>query len=133
MESQTMRPSNAKRLPKKLALLAAMTGTLVLTGCAGDPPTTQLAVTNQAITAAESAGAVEFAPLEIQNARTKLTDAQKAEQDKKYEDARRLAEQAEWDARVAERRARASKAHHALEDAHKGVQQLREEGLRHIK
>ena len=133
MQITTMRPSAAYVLPKKFLTLAALGSVLALTGCAGDPPKTQLAVTNQAITAAESAGAVEFAPIEMQNARNKLTEAQKAENDKKYEDAKRLAEQAEWDARVAERRAHAAKAQRALEDAQKGVQQLRQEGLRHIR
>ena len=133
MQITTLRSAIAQATPKKIAMLAALGGTLVLAGCAGDPPKTQLAVTNQAITSAESAGAVEFAPVEIQNARTKQAEAQKLENDKKYEDAKRLAEQAEWDARVAERRALAAKAQRALDDAEKGVQQLRQEGMRHIK
>ena len=47
-----------------------------------------------------------------------------------YEDARTLAEQAEWDARVAERKAQAAKAQKAVEDAQQGIQELREEGMR---
>jgi adenosylmethionine-8-amino-7-oxononanoate aminotransferase len=41
-----------------------------------------------------------------------------------------LAEQAEWDARVAERKAQAAKAQKAVQDARQGVQDVREEGLR---
>ena len=50
--------------------------------------------------------------------------------DKKYDEARLLAEQAEWDARVAERKAQAMKAQKAVQDARQGVQELREEGMR---
>jgi hypothetical protein len=50
--------------------------------------------------------------------------------DKKYDEAKRLAEQAEWDARVAERKAQAAKAERAVKDAHQGVDELREEGMR---
>jgi HEPN domain-containing protein len=50
--------------------------------------------------------------------------------DKNYEKAKVLAEQAEWDARLAERKAQAGKAAKAVQDAKQGVQDLREEGMR---
>jgi hypothetical protein len=53
-------------------------------------------------------------------------------QDQKYDEARRLAEQAEWDARVAERKAQAAKAEKAVQDARQGVNELREEGMRQV-
>jgi hypothetical protein len=46
------------------------------------------------------------------------------------EEARRLAEQAEWDARVAERKAQAAKADQAVKDSQKAVDELRKEGMR---
>jgi hypothetical protein len=52
--------------------------------------------------------------------------------DKKYDEAKRLAEQAEWDARVAERKAQAAKAEQALKDSQKGVQELRQEGMNKV-
>ena len=52
--------------------------------------------------------------------------------DKKYDEARRLSEQAEWDARVAERKAQAAKAEKAVQDAQNAVQQLRQEGMRSV-
>jgi hypothetical protein len=125
-----MNYKNMRRLPQTLAATAVLGSLLGLAGCAGDPPTAQLAVTNQAVNAAETAGATEFAPVEMQSARDKLNTAEKAEQEKDYKEARRLAEQAEWDARVAERKAQAQKAQRAVQDAQKGVQELREEGLR---
>ena len=63
-------------------------------------------------------------------AQDKLKQAEIAMHDKQYDDAKRLAEQAEWDARVAERKAQAAKAEKAVQDAHEGVQDLREEGMR---
>ena len=113
----------------KLAALV-LGSSLVLAGCAGNPPTEQYAVTQSAVNAAISAGGTEFAAVEMKAAQDKFKEAELAMHDKDYEKARRLAEQAEWDARVAERKAQAAKAEQALQDARQGVQDLREEGMR---
>ena len=116
-----------------LKLAALMLGSsLVLAGCAGNPPTEQYAVTQSAVNSAISAGGTEFAAVEMKAAQDKLKQAELAMHDKDYEKARHLAEQAEWDARVAERKAQAAKAEQALEDARQGVQELREEGMRNV-
>lgn len=115
----------------KLLLAALVAGSvLALTGCAGNPPTAQIAVANQAVNAAETAGATEFAPVEMRSARKKLHDAEGAEFKKDYKKAQALAEQAEWDARVAERKAQAAKVQRSVEDAQRGVEALRNESLR---
>ncbi|MFH7439497.1 chromosome partitioning protein ParA, partial [Pseudomonas syringae pv. tagetis] len=44
----------------------------------------------------------------------------------------RLAEQAEWVARVADRKSQAAKAAKAVQDARHGVNELRYEGLRQV-
>ncbi len=116
--------------PKSLLAALAATSMLVLVGCSGNPPTTELAVATQALNAAETAGATEFAPVEMQSARKKMNDAEKADFEKNYKKAKDLAEQAEWDARVAERKAQAAKVQRAVDDAQHGVEQLRNEGLR---
>ena len=113
----------------KLAALAIGTS-FVLAGCAGNPPTEQYAVTQSAVNSAVSAGGPEFAAVEMKSAQDKLKQAEMAMHDKKYDEAKRLAEQAEWDARVAERKAQAAKAERAVKDAHQGVDELREEGMR---
>ena len=82
---------------------------------------------------AVSAGATEYAPVEMKSAQDKLKQAELAMHDKKYDEARRLSEQAEWDARVAERKAQAAKAEKAVQDAQNAVQQLRQEGMRSVK
>lgn len=115
--------------PLKTALLSLAAG-VVLTGCASVAPVEQYAVTQSAVNAAVSAGGTEFAAIEMKSAQDKLKNAELALHGKHYDKARRLAEQAEWDARVAERKAQAAKARRAVEDARQGVQDLREEGLR---
>ncbi len=116
--------------PKSLLTVLAASAVLTLAGCAGNPPTTELAVATQALNAAETAGATEFAPVEMQSARKKMNDAEKAEFEKDYQKAKDLAEQAEWDARVAERKAQAEKVKRAVDDAKLGVEELRNESLR---
>jgi hypothetical protein len=63
-------------------------------------------------------------------AQDKLARAETLLREDDYEQARLLAEQAEWDARVAERTAQATKAQKILQDSQRGVQQIREEGAR---
>ncbi len=113
----------------KLAALA-LGSSLVLAGCAGKPPTEQYAVTQSAVNSAVSAGGTEYAAVEMKAAQDKFKQAEIAMHDKKYDEAKLLAEQAEWDARVAERKAQAMKAQKAVQDARQGVQDVREEGMR---
>lgn len=115
----------------KMAALAIGTG-LVLAGCAGNPPTEQFAVTESAVNSAVSAGGTEFAAVEMKAAQDKLKQAEIAMHDKKFDQAKTLAEQAEWDARVAERKAQAMKAEQSVKDSQKGVQELRQESQRTV-
>ncbi|QBF25500.1 DUF4398 domain-containing protein [Pseudomonas tructae] len=131
MKTRTATPSSTHLRKLKLAALA-LGSSLVLAGCAGNPPTEQYAVTQSAVNSAVSAGGTEFAAVEMKAAQDKLKQAEIAMHDKHYDDAKRLAEQAEWDARVAERKAQAAKAEKAVQDAHQGVQDLREEGMRSV-
>jgi hypothetical protein len=87
-------------------------------------------VTQSAVNSAVSAGGTEFAAVEMKSAQDKLKQAEIAMHDKNYDEARRLAEQAEWDARVAERKAQAAKAEQAVKDSQKAVDELRKEGMR---
>jgi len=108
-------------------------GGLLLTACAGNPPTEQFAVTESAVRSAVSAGGPEYAAVEMRAAQEKWKEAELAMQKENYEQARKLAEQAEWDARVAERKAEAAKAQKAVEDAQQGIRELREEGMRNVR
>jgi hypothetical protein len=136
MELKTMKTRTAKSSfthlrGLKLAALA-LGSSLVLAGCAGNPPTEQFAVTESAVNSAVSAGGTEFAAVEMKSAQDKLKQAELAMHDKKYDQAKTLAEQAEWDARVAERKAQAMKAEQAVKESQKGVQELRQESQRTV-
>lgn len=128
MKANTLEsPLSRFALPK---LAAVALGGLLLVGCAGNPPNEQFAVTESAVRSAVSAGATEYAAPDMRAAQEKWKQAEMAMQKENYEEARRLAEQAEWDARVAERKAQAAKAQKAVDEAEQGIQQLREEGMR---
>ncbi|ARB29927.1 DUF4398 domain-containing protein [Pseudomonas tolaasii] len=134
MELKTMKTSTAKSSFNhlrglKLAALAIGTS-FILAGCAGNPPTEQYAVTQSAVNSAVSAGGTEYAPVEMKSAQDKLKAAEIAMHDKNYDKARQLSEQAEWDARVAERKSQAAKAQQAVKDSQKAVDELRKEGMR---
>lgn len=136
MELKTMKISTATSSTTRLRGLKlaalALGSSLVLAGCAGNPPSEQYAVTQSAVNSAVSAGGTEFAAVEMKSAQDKLKQAEIAMHDKKYDEAKRLAEQAEWDARVAERKAQAAKAEQAVKDSQKGVQELRQESQRAV-
>jgi hypothetical protein len=108
----------------------ALGASVLLAGCAGHPPTEQYAVAQSAVNSAVSAGGTEFAAVEMKSAQDKFKQAEIAMHDDSYAEAKRLAEQAEWDARVAERKAQAAKAKKAVQDAHQGVEDIRSEGMR---
>lgn len=131
MKIRTGKSSSTPLHGLKMAALA-IGGSLVLAGCAGNPPSEQFAVTESAVNNAVSAGGTEFAAVEMKSAQDKLKQAEIAMHDKKYDQARTLAEQAEWDARVAERKAQAMKAEQAVKDSQKGVQELRQESQRTV-
>ncbi|WP_085581314.1 MULTISPECIES: DUF4398 domain-containing protein [unclassified Pseudomonas] len=133
MELKTMKTQTSSTPLRSLKLVALALGAgVVLAGCAGNPPTEQYAVTQSAVNSAVSAGGTEFAAVEMKQAQDKLKQAEIAMHDKKYDQARTLAEQAEWDARVAERKAQAMKAEQAVKDSQKGVQELRQESQRTV-
>ncbi|GAB6408239.1 DUF4398 domain-containing protein [Pseudomonas sp. MHK4] len=134
MELKTMKTRTGKSSSLHGLKMAALAigGSLVLAGCAGNPPSEQFAVTESAVNDAVSAGGTEFAAVEMKAAQDKLKQAEIAMHDKKYDQARTLAEQAEWDARVAERKAQAMKAEQTVKDSQKGVQELRQESQRTV-
>jgi hypothetical protein len=70
-----------------------------------------------AVTSAEEAEAAQYAPSGLDRARDKLIRAQAAMQEEDNQEARRLAEQALVDARLAEAEARAETAQHLYSEA----------------
>jgi len=101
---------------------------VVTAGCASAPkPTEQIAVSNSAITNAVRAGGGEYAPTEMKSAQDKMAQANRAMDKEDYEDARRLAEQAQVDATLAEKKAESAKAQKAAIALGDDIRVLRDE------
>lgn len=103
-----------------------------LAGCAsnGQRPVEQLTLAEANIAQAEQSGAREHSPLELDQARQKLTQARSATEANDNETARRLAEQAAADAELATAQARAAESERAAEELRKGLETLRAEAAR---
>ena len=108
-----------------IAVLAAGT----LAACSSTPPPKEeMAVgraTLQRVSAAPNVAA--DAPIELQRARDKWVQAEKAMTDKDYVQARRLSTEAAADARVAESKAGASTSAASLKQVQEGIRALDEE------
>ena len=101
---------------------------VVIGGCASiPPPTEQMAVSKSAIANAVSAGGSEYAPVEMRTAQEKMDRAQRAMAKEEYENARSLAEEAQVDARLAEKKAQSAKAQKAAIVLQDDIRVLREE------
>lgn len=100
----------------------------LMAGCASmPPPTEQLAVSKAAVTSAVSAGGNEFASIEMKAAQEKLDRATQALEKEDYENARWLAEQAQIDATLAEKKAQSAKAQKAANVIQNDIRILSEE------
>lgn len=102
---------------------------LILAACAPakQPPTGQMALATAAVEKAAAAGAYEYAPLALKSSQDKIEQAKTAIQAKDYENARRLLEQAEVDAKLAEAKSGAAKSQKAVDELQKSIDLLREE------
>jgi hypothetical protein len=98
-----------------------------MVGCANDPaPTEQLRLTEQALTQARSVGASDQTP-ELALAKEQLTAAVAAMKDEDYRQARRLAEKAELDARLAEASVLNDKSQQELAELARRIARLRDQ------
>jgi hypothetical protein len=100
----------------------------IVTGCSSIPaPTEQIAVSKSAIANAVSAGGSEYAPVELRSAQDKMDRAMRAMEKEDYDTARALAEQAQADARLAEKMAQSAKAQKSAGVMQDDIRVLREE------
>ena len=117
---------------RQLALTAI--GIAALVGCASvPPPTEQMAVSKSAIANAVSSGGAEYAPVEMRSAQDKMDRAGRAMQKEEFQEARTLAEEAQADARLAEKKAESAKAQKAASVTQDDTRVLREEMNRKTK
>ncbi len=100
-------------------------------GCATTPiPDEKIAVAKASVQRAEQSGAPEMAPVEMAEARDKLTRAERAAANRDVQPAIDLADQANLDAQVAEATAQEKKSHKAAMELDASLQALRQESLR---
>ena len=118
-----MYSSTLIRTAGALALLGA------LAACSSTPaPTEQMAVTRTTVDRVAAAPAVASnAPVDLQKAREKLMQAERAMATEDYTAARRLAAEAEVDARVAETRADAARNATNLAQVQDSIRALQDE------
>ncbi|NWC94845.1 MULTISPECIES: DUF4398 domain-containing protein [unclassified Pseudomonas] len=114
------------RAPAMLLLVTAAT----LSACASAPiPTDQISLAKDAVNRAVSAGATEYAPLQMKTAQDKVFVMERDMGEKNYVKVKALAEQIQADASLAERTATTVKTQKALADAKSGIQVLKQEML----
>lgn len=100
----------------------------ILAGCGSTPvPREQLAVGQASIQAAQTAGAGELAPVELQRAREKYAMAVAAAKEREFEAARKLADEADIDAQVARTKAQAERSRRAADEVRAGVRTLQQQ------
>lgn len=111
--------------------LIVSTGVLLALGaCASSqkaPATADVAVSKNAVENAVSAGAADLAPVEINLARAKMMEANKALAAKDYTRARDLANQAQADAKLAQSKSNSAKATAAANALDADLRVLRDE------
>ncbi len=86
-------------------------------------------MSRDAVNRAVSAEATQYAPLEMKSAQDKLFQMERAAGERNAVAARLLAEQAEVDANLAERKAYAAKQAQLLKQSKNGIQVLKKEML----
>lgn len=113
-----------------ISLLASFAFVAALACASPTPPKSEISAAELAIRQAESMGAVELAPLPMRMAREKLDEAkalvQKDESDKMSR-AKRLAEDAAVEARLAEETARTAALTKARDEAQQTIDAMRRE------
>lgn len=103
---------------------------LALSGCASSvKPGEQIELTRSTVNRAVSADATQYAPVEMRAAQDKLNAMERALGEKNAAQVKTLAEQAEADARLAERKAAARKTKAQLDTARQGIEVLKQELL----
>jgi membrane protein involved in colicin uptake len=104
----------------------------VVVGCAtqGPKPTEEVTRAQTLIEQADRSGAQRYAAADLQRAHDELNNADKANAEKKYDEARRYAESAAVDANVAQARAAAGEAQRAAQEVRQGNQTLQQESDR---
>lgn len=110
-----------------LAIGPAFWLSALATGCAGNPPKEEIASAQTLVQRAEEEGAAQFAPRPLREAKDKIEKAEVEVNDDDYGDARRLAEQAQVDAKLAAVEADRAKTKEAVAELTRTLQAMESE------
>jgi hypothetical protein len=101
-------------------------------GCATESPipTEQLTRARTLVEQADKTNAQQYAPADLQRAHDELSSADKAVSDRRYNDARRYAEEAQVDADLASARGSSGEAQHAAQEVRRSIDSLKQESDR---
>jgi hypothetical protein len=100
----------------------------LITGCSTvQPPRDKIGAAELALQQAETSKAAQYAGAELRMARDKLEHAKRAMNDERYQDARRLAEQAMVDAQLAASSAQSLEAQQLAHEMRESIESLRQE------
>jgi hypothetical protein len=112
-------------------LIACLLG-FALVACAteGAPPSEELTRARAVVDQADKGGAQRYAAADLQRAHDELSNAEKANGERKFDEARRYAQSAEADADVATARASEADAQRAAHEVAQGNETLRQESGR---
>lgn len=112
---------------KQWCALIVTSAAFITTGCSSSmktPATAEVAVSEAAVDSASNAGGAEYAPVEMKMSREKMALARQALAEKDYKKATDLANQAEADAKLAEKKADSGKAQIAAKKLQEDIQIL---------
>lgn len=126
-----MKKTNSFKSYQLRTIGVAVATAMFMSACTSTPtipaPTEQMAVSRATVNAASSAGASEFAPVQLKSAMDKMDTAERAMGAKNYDLARKMAEQAQVDAQLATAAARAGKEQKAADALQESDRVLRNE------
>ena len=118
---------NGSLKPRALVWLAVAVAAFGIAACSSAPaPKEEMAVSRSAVERASTSAAAD-APQELADARAKLTRANEAMASKDYALARRLADEAQADAALADATARSTRSRRALDEVQASIRLLREQ------
>lgn len=103
---------------------------LVLAGCASEPPKELLSQAEVAVQNAERNGAAQYEPALLSSARTKLDQAHREVDDDENEKGASLAEEAIAEANLANAKAKAAKQAKETDEMRKTIEALKQETSR---
>ncbi len=117
--------------PFMLSTLGAL-ACVAVGGCAspGPKPTDELTKAHTVVEEADKGNAQRYAAADLQRAHDELGEAERADAQKRYKEARYMAERAEVDADVAVAHANSAEAQKAAQDVRQSNQTLQEEAER---